>query len=724
MEPVTINEIARALGVHKTSAQRKANKEGWLFEERKIIGGKERRYLVAQLPKAIQIALVAKRSAGDLLPVTSSPIPTTSDSTLNADVIVAQPSPPAMTQRMEEKMQHKAALLGLYNRALAAAGWGNKVQARIEFEQAYNSGLAWPHLHEQLGPVSWKTIESWAVKVRKHNNDCFFLADRRGAHLRGKCSLTEQQTEIFLRCVLRPNKPRISESFRVAKAVMRQQGIENSHSEATYRRWLHHWKERNHHLWVFAREGAKAWNDQCAMYIERDMSLLNVGDVIVADGHNLNFEILNPWTGKPQNHMTLILFYDMASNMPLGWEIMPTENTAAISSALRRAVLRLGMYPRVVYLDNGRAFKARFFKGSQNFDEAGYAGLYERMGCQTIHAWPYHGQSKTVERFFGSFAELERLVPGYTGTSIENKPPRMMRGEKLHRKVHEQQFGNRCLTLEEAHILIAAWFDEYAKRSQRGHLGGKCPMEVFLQGKGPGVDKAELIWLMMSLEIKTIHRNGITFRGQNYYHPALYGRRHKVSIRYDLQDTSSIWVMDQQGELLCEASPVEQMHPAAAQLGTETDKEKLRQHIAQKRDQEKLASASARALLREEILPEHRRQMAEIGVLTDDRQAIEAPSQKMISLDAEKFRREVEEATRLHEEAEAQALKDELLRLDESDRYERLVEMEAQGIELGPEWTGFMTFFEQTKAYTDFPDYWETCRMKYGLMWRQSADAR
>jgi len=33
--------------------------------------------------------------------------------------------------------------------------------------------------------------------------------------------------------------------------------------------------------------------------------------------------------------------------------------TAAISSALRRAVLRLGKYPRVAYLDNGRAFKGK-----------------------------------------------------------------------------------------------------------------------------------------------------------------------------------------------------------------------------------------------------------------------------------------------------------------------------------------------------------------------------
>lgn len=60
--------------------------------------------------------------------------------------------------------------------------------------------------------------------------------------------------------------------------------------------------------------------------------------------------------------MTLLLFFDGASNCPLGWEIMPSENTDCISSAFRRTCLLLGKFPRVVYLDNGRAFRAKFFK--------------------------------------------------------------------------------------------------------------------------------------------------------------------------------------------------------------------------------------------------------------------------------------------------------------------------------------------------------------------------
>lgn len=701
---LTIVEIAKVLGKHETSVRRKSIKDAWPFHEQTIRGGKVKRFELKSLPQDIQLAIAIKEQKA-LIPATVTDKP---QSPKNA---------PTLNERERQEALHKADLLRLYTKALADAPWGKRISARTEFIAAYNSGISWPNLFKEIGPVSWKTLEAWSVKVKKNNNDCFHLVDLRGRHLRGTCKLSSEQTDIFLRYILRPNKPLIAEAYRVATAIMKQKGIANTHSEATYRRFIDRWKSLHYDLWIWAREGAKAWNDKCASYIERDINLLQVGDVVVADGHSLNFEIINPWTGKPTNHMTLILFYDMRSNMPLGWEIMPTENTAAISSAMRRAVLRLGKYPRVVYLDNGRAFKARFFKGSQDFDEAGYSGLYQRMGCQTIYAWPYHGQSKTVERFFGTFAELERMSPTYTGTSIDNKPPRMMRGEKRHQALHDQQYGGRCLTLEEAHIVIAAWFDQYAKRRQRGHLSGSCPMDVFMEGKGPGVDRTELLWLMMKMEIKTIHRNGITFQGQNYYHPALYGRKHPVVVRYDLQDTSSLWVCDTNGNLLCEATPQEKLHPAAAQLGTSADKEQLRQHIEQKRHQEKITASSAVTLLRNEILPEHRRQMAELGVMNDAK-ALAQNNPKVLDFDFEKAKREAAENIRLQKEAEANDFREALYKLEEGDRYERLIELSAQGHDLGQEWTGFMTMFEKTPAYDNQKEYWDACAMKYGLMYR------
>lgn len=65
----------------------------------------------------------------------------------------------------------------------------------------------------------------------------------------------------------------------------------------------------------------------------------------------------------------------------------------------------LGKFPRVVYIDNGKAFRAEFFEKTPDFNQAGISGLYTALGCEVVHAWSYHGQSKPIERFSG----LERV---------------------------------------------------------------------------------------------------------------------------------------------------------------------------------------------------------------------------------------------------------------------------------------------------------------------------
>ena len=599
--------------------------------------------------------------------------------------------------------------------------------------RAYNSGIAWPVLFAQLGTVSWQTIEGWKRAAGK-KNEVFNLADMRGRARRGQRIITEQQGDILLKCALSPNRPKVAEVIRIAKAVMAAHGIDNGHSPATYRRWLNHWKARNFHIWTFTRRGAKAWNDECASYLERDYSRINVGDVIVADGHVLNFEILNPWTGKLKR-MILILWMDMKSSYPLGWEIMPTENTAAIASALRRAILTLGKMPQVAYLDNGKAFSSRFFNGA-DLSEANFAGLFERLGIRTIFAWPYHGQSKTIERFFGTFSEVERWCPTNTGASIADKPPRMMRGERLHRRVYEKIMDGRAITLEQAHRAVAAWFDTYAERPQQsGHLKGVAPRDVFLAGQGPGVDHEALRHLMMSQDIKTIRRNGVYFLGQHYNHPELYGRRHPVEIRYDLQDTSRLYVYDTSGEFLCEATPPEKVHPAAGILGTDEDRALLEEQIAHKKRQEKAAAVCARRLLEDEVIPEHRRRMAEIGVEPSESagqsRSVKQIPRKMSASEAARIESEAAAIAVLPEASpdpvddytpvvadDAAELRRRLEAMGEADRYEALMEMEARGELMSKQWRAFMRYFEMTPDYERAQDYYEERRTVFAVMYQ------
>lgn len=138
-------------------------------------------------------------------------------------------------------------------------------------------------------------------------------------------------------------------------------------------------------------------------YIERDISVLSVGDVLIADGHVLNFQVINPFTGKP-TRATLVGFLDWKSTALVGYEIMMTENTQCIASALRNAIINLGMIPKVVYQDNGRAFKAKYFQ-SCDFDEEGFNGAYANLGIRSVFAKPYNARAKIIERFFLEFQE-------------------------------------------------------------------------------------------------------------------------------------------------------------------------------------------------------------------------------------------------------------------------------------------------------------------------------
>ena len=85
-------------------------------------------------------------------------------------------------------------------------------------------------------------------------------------------------------------------------------------------------KKEHYDLWVFSREGSKALREKVVPYIKRDPSKLEVGDVLVGDGHRLAFQVINPFDGKPCRP-TLVGYQDWKSGGLVGFEIMLEENT-------------------------------------------------------------------------------------------------------------------------------------------------------------------------------------------------------------------------------------------------------------------------------------------------------------------------------------------------------------------------------------------------------------
>jgi putative transposase len=354
-------------------------------------------------------------------------------------------------------------------------------------------------------------------------------------------------------------------------------------------RWIERWIDDHYDQYVQATRGHRATLNECAPFLRRDWNLLEVGDCLVADGHVWNGEIAHPVTGKPCRPVVLE-FYDMRSNMVLGTEVMPTENIRSIASAFRRAVIRLGKYPKYVLLDNGKAFRAKFFKGCKDFEQAGIRSFYQKFCKEIIFAKVRNARSKPIERHFKDKGELERLSPSYVGTSINNKPARMIQGEVLHQRFWQKMTGGKLPTIEELYFAIVDWNEnEYAYRKQeKSHLNGERPIDVLNAGLGAGVDVETLNELMLFEVDKKLEQNGIKLRingaDEYFYHEIFYGKRRRVRVRYDRYAIVSKvinWVeVNFDGEWY-KAYRREKTHPLAYYEGTKADQEEVETQLKQ-----------------------------------------------------------------------------------------------------------------------------------------------
>ena len=457
-------------------------------------------------------------------------------------------------------------------------GKKNKTIAGKDFLEAYNHNCICEELFNVVGKVAIGTIYEWHKKLRTYNDDWHCLINNYtfGEKTKKYAMSAEEEAEL-LKNLLHPNQLNIGKAIKLTKLALKERGFENLCCDLTYRRFANNYKNEHYNTWIEAREGNKALHDKVLPYITRDVSKLDVGDVIVGDGHRLSFFIKHPYTGKPVRPM-MVAYQDWKSGGFVGFEIMLEENTQCIASALRNSIINLGKVPKFVYQDNGKAFKAKYFI------ENGLSGLFTNLGIQPVYAKPYNAKAKPIERLFRELQDsCEVLLPSYSGTSIIKKPAQLKRNEKLHKALYKVNIP----TLEQVTNFIKNWLIKYHYEQPCPHVKGKTIGEVLESGKGEGVNLETLDDLMMAREIKKIYRNGILFLKNNYYDEALFGYKKEVIIKYSLFNLSSIKVYKLNGEFLCEAKRVESIHPLANYLGEAKDIEDLKQRTKIKKQLEK-----------------------------------------------------------------------------------------------------------------------------------------
>ena len=472
----------------------------------------------------------------------------------------------------------------------------NKLQADYDFVKLHNTSNS--HLFEILGKISRGSLHRWHTILNGTEDYTKLLPQYKYSKAdEYRTVLTDVEIKIFMSLLLHPNRISIGKATALTKYRLKEQGQSFIPADITFRRYAKWFKDNNYDKWILARDGEKALSDKVEPYIKRDASLLDVGDILVADGHKLAFQVINPFTGKPCR-ATLVGFLDWKSTALVGYEIMLEENTQCIASALRNAIINLDMIPKIVYQDNGRAFRAKYFtcgSGSdgskrkrgafvgepnsfsddKGFGELGFYGLYAKLGIETVFARPYNARSKVIERFFKEFQEgFEKLMPSYVGSSIINKPAYLKRNEKFHSNLHNDYIP----TIEETIKMIDMWL-KFKNSQPCTNAPNMTITEVLENRKKQNIDKSLLDDLMLATEVKTIQRNGVRFLNCDYFDERLYGLRGKVLVKYNLFDLTNVKVFTPKGEYLCTAERVTETHPMAKILGTVEDLEDYKQKI-------------------------------------------------------------------------------------------------------------------------------------------------
>jgi putative transposase len=429
-----------------------------------------------------------------------------------------------------------------------------KLEAWQQITEDYNNGRLLPELYQMRGKRTERSLRKWVDAYLENSRDMYALIHKSKNQNRGrKVSYLEQH--FLLKLLLSPQKIKIGSAIATLKSYARLGSLESPSSIPTLRRWCEDYRRNNPAIWTQARQGSKAVAEEIVKTIKRDNELLRVGQVWVADGHTLSFDIINPNPGKAQR-MTMIMVLDWASRYPVGASLAYTEDSQHIQLAFRNGFLNWGGVPKFVYLDNGKAFRSKLFneRWADHDLATELSGIFPRLGIGVVFAESYNAKAKIIERFFKTFQErFERFISSFRGSTIADKPSTLMRNEKWAQKLYKAEPP----TLEEAMQMIGFFIRYIYGEDPHSGLGGKTPWSVFKAAEVPENQKVEpkrLNYLMMATVRKTLRNNGIILNMMQYWSTELIDHMGKeVLIRYDMADLRWILVYDLQDNYICQA---------------------------------------------------------------------------------------------------------------------------------------------------------------------------
>jgi hypothetical protein len=372
----------------------------------------------------------------------------------------------------------------------------------------------------------------------------------------------------------------------VAHEIASLKAVENGWEVRSYKACQRYVAELPKAMVLKLRFGDEAFTNEAEPYIERDYSTLESNQIWCADHHvfDVLIKIVNTRTGVMEHTRPwLTAWQDLRSRKIVGWRVFAHDpNSDEILFAFKDAVREHGL-PHAVYFDNGKDYDCFALQGRTKKDrwrerkvrfafDQQRSGVFPGLSIDVMHAWPFHGQSKPIERWFGTIEQYTPVWPTYFGRNPQERP------EDFQLNLER----GKAPTLEE----FSEWFDgivqQYNAKPHSGDgMDGQSPDAVFAANsisKRTTTDEVLDQWCLRQPpgSVK-VTQNGVIYQGVRYgQHDLLAHLGEQVTLRIDDKDLSHVQVWTLDGKIIARVAANQKMswNPTSQELRDAIQKKK------------------------------------------------------------------------------------------------------------------------------------------------------
>lgn len=213
---------------------------------------------------------------------------------------------------------------------------------------------------------------------------------------------------------------------------------------------------------------------------------------------------------------------DMRSRFLVGYAFGAALNADLVRAALMDAFKKTGrIVPKYIQIDNGMEAAAKEITGGAPWRRRGKVkedeiiGVLPLLGIEVPWAMPGHGQTKPIERLFGTLARMCETRPEFKGAYCGNTP--VARPEEWD--------AGKAAPIDLVRELFAEELGAYLRTPHRGDgMNGKSPMQMYTElMNAPGYVPRQISALQMrvcalSAVPITIQKDGsFIIHGARYY---------------------------------------------------------------------------------------------------------------------------------------------------------------------------------------------------------------